>query len=406
MLTGKHLLHSCAALTLAALSNSVFATPSQQIVVAPQCLIQAANLSPKVIANHKDFSLIEVNAADIEKLSDSKHQTKKPCGGFINVTSDWQKFQASPLAVKNNTSFLSTYSVMRSKSLRPEKTYSIRFEKEANQLIGQLNPTLMWDNLTTFSSNKDRYADSDNGVAAAKWIAAQIEAAATAAGRHDVSIQFVKTNGYKQPSVVAKLGNGNEAGVVIGAHMDTTDSYSGNKPGADDDGSGSMTVMESARTVITSGMQFKKPIYFVWYSAEEEGLLGSRAVVADFQKKKIPVEAVMHFDMTGFAYKNQPTIWIIDDYVDDGLTTFLEKIITTYTHRPVEYTRCGYACSDHASWTMGGYKAVIPAESRFEDTNPVMHSSRDTIDRLSITHMTDYAKIATAFAVELAEPSV
>jgi leucyl aminopeptidase len=113
----------------------------------------------------------------------------------------------------------------------------------------------------------------------------------------------------------------------------------------------------------------------------------------------------MHFDMTGYAYRNEPTIWLMKDNVDSALTNFTAKLITTYTKKPVKYTRCGYACSDHASWYEQGYATVLPAESRFEDTNPVMHSSQDTIDKLSITHMTDYAKIATAFVVELAEPS-
>jgi leucyl aminopeptidase len=33
-----------------------------------------------------------------------------------------------------------------------------------------------------------------------------------------------------------------------------------------------------------------------------------------------------------------------------------------------------------------------------------MHSSADTIEKLSLKHMTDYAKLAVAFATELAEP--
>lgn len=58
-----------------------------------------------------------------------------------------------------------------------------------------------------------------------------------------------------------------------------------------------MTVMESARTIIGSGTTFKHPVYFIWYSAEELGLLGSQQVVARFQEENIPVAAVMHFDM-------------------------------------------------------------------------------------------------------------
>ena len=142
----------------------------------------------------------------------------------------------------------------------------------------------------------------------------------------------------------------------------------------------------------------------MWYSAEEEGLIGSQQVVSVFKKQRIPVEAVIHFDMTGYAKNNDPTLWLIKDYVDANLTNYLEQLITTYVKQPVQYTRCGYACSDHASWTQEGYAAAMPFEASFGNDNPYIHTSNDTIDHLSVTHMTDFAKLGVAFAVELAQP--
>jgi leucyl aminopeptidase len=82
----------------------------------------------------------------------------------------------------------------------------------------------------------------------------------------------------------------------------------------------------------------------------------------------------------------------------------MATLIKTYIKRPVRYTACGYACSDHASWTLNGYKAVLPAEAAMEKTNPYIHSPQDKPELLSLEHMTDYAKLAIATAVELAEP--
>src|SRR5262249_37754543 len=98
---------------------------------------------------------------------------------------------------------------------------------------------------------------------------------------------------YVQPSVVAKLGNSDEPGIVVGGHMDTLSSTFELKPGADDDGSGTTTVMGVARTILNSGMKFNKPIYFIWYAAEEAGLVGSGYVVKYFKKNNIPVDAVI-----------------------------------------------------------------------------------------------------------------
>jgi len=396
----------CAAtVALFTLSPAAYAA-RDNVITVPSCLLTASGAHGELLAFNEGLMLVKVDEEAMEALNDTKHKTKTPCGGFRNVTADWQQYQHNSLVKKNNTAFLNKYTHSAKKSHLANKTYSIRYQKQANELISQINPGLMWDSLKKFSSSKDRHSNSDEGVAAASWIKSQIEGMAKSAGRTDVTVTFIKTTGYKQPSVVAKLGTSNEAGVVIGAHMDTTSGRFERKPGADDDGSGSMTVMESARTIIASGVKFKKPVYFIWYAAEEAGLVGSQDVVAEFTEKKISVDAVMHFDMTGYAYRKESTIWLIDDNVDSGLTKFLEKIVTTYTNQPVAYTRCGYACSDHASWSEAGYTAAMPAESRYEDTNPTLHSSRDTIDNLDKNHMTDYAKIATAFAVELAEPVI
>ena len=377
---------------------------TKHLLVAPACLIQSTQLAPSILAKQGSLLLISADDKSIKILSEAKHRAPTPCGGFFDVTDSWHAYQQIN-AHQSSAAFLAEFSAAPVKSHLVPTKYAIRYEKQVNELIGQLNPPLMWDKLTTFSSARDRYADSDDGIAAAKWIGEQISDIAKAAGRDDVTVSFINTKDYLQPSVVVKVGNSSAAGVVVGAHLDTPESEGSNMPGADDDGSGSMTVLESARTVISSGMQFKKPIYYIWYAAEEEGMKGSQGVVADFKKKKIKVDGVLHFDMTGFAYKNTPDIWVFDDNVDKGLSTFLATIITTYTQQPVKHSRCGYACSDHASWNQAGYKAVLPGESRFEDTNQAMHTSRDTMDKLSLKHMTDYAKIATAFTVEMAEPA-
>jgi leucyl aminopeptidase len=178
----------------------------------------------------------------------------------------------------------------------------------------------------------------------------------------------------------------------------------GREPGGDDDGSGTVTNLGIARTILSSGMQFKKPIYFIWYAAEEKGLVGSRYVVTDFVNKKISVDAVLQLDMTGYANSNDPTIWLITDNINNDLTDYLETLVKTYVNQPVGRTRCGYACSDHASWNKRGFTAAFPFEAAFGKDDPYIHTANDVMDVLSLSHITDFAKLGTAFAVELAEP--
>lgn len=382
-------------------------TEAEYILVAPQCLLEKMHGEFQTLSSAQSLSLISVNAKNLDQLIEVRNQQKTLCGGFMDVSRAWNQRKLRQVSTAADAAtFLSGYvKTMRPSHLSRNANYSIRHEAQVQQLLKSINPQNMLDDLTMLTNFQDRYANSDHGVKAAEWIKSQMETMVTQSGRDDISIYTIATGTrYKQPSVIAKVGNSFGPGIVISAHMDTLSGSMSKKPGADDDGSGSVTVLETARSLISSGMRFTKPVYFIWYAAEEEGLVGSDYVVNEFKKNNIPVEAVLHYDLTGYAYRNEPTMWLIDDYVNKDLSDFLGKLIETYVKQPVKHTRCGYACSDHATWTQNGYAAAIPAETAYENTNPNIHSSRDTMDHLSISHMTDYLKLGTAFAVEMAEP--
>ena len=285
--------------------------------------------------------------------------------------------------------------------------YRIAYSNEVHELMNTMNPQSMWNNLTVLSHFPDRYSNSDNGTKTMDWVKQQIEEMIKITGRNDITFYSIPTGKkYKQSSLVVKIGKSELAGVVIGAHLDTLSSQ---KPGADDDGSGTVTLLELARSICVSGMEFKKPIYLIWYAAEEEdplekneGLLGSKYVVKYFTKNHIPVAAVLQLDMTGYLYQNDPAIWLNDDYVNKKLNNYLEKLIIFYVNTPVKHSLCGTPCSDHYRWFVKGYPTVFPFEAAAE--NPYMHTENDTIDKLSLTHMTDFLKLTIAFTVELAEP--
>lgn len=375
-------------------------------VVAPNCLLNDASIAKQTLAKTNQLRLIKTDENGINRLIDAKNKLRGKCGGFMDVTQAYSNRAKSGLHSEQR--FLDSYENTKRSSLKDtdSSSYQIKYSSKVNQLLNTLNPQNMWDDLTKLTSFENRYSKDDNGAKAAAWIKSQVETMAQNAGRDDVTVSYVATgSNYKQPSVVAKFGDSTEPGIVIGGHMDTLGGFWGNRmPGADDDGSGSVTVLEVARVLLNSGQHFKKPIYFVWYAAEEMGLVGSQYVVADFKKNNIPVDAVAQFDMTGYRYHNEPTMWLMDDYVNKDLTAFTETLINTYVKQPVKHSRCGYACSDHASWTQGGFKSVMPFESEMNRDNPDIHSSRDTMDNLSLDHMTSYAKLGVAFAVELAEP--
>jgi leucyl aminopeptidase len=67
-------------------------------------------------------------------------------------------------------------------------------------------------------------------------------------------------------------------------------------------------------------------------------------------------------------------------------------------------TACGYACSDHASWTKVGAPSAFTIESTFADSNHNIHSANDKIDyspEFSFEHMAQFSRLAISLAVEL-----
>lgn len=67
----------------------------------------------------------------------------------------------------------------------------------------------------------------------------------------------------------------------------------GRSPGADDDGSGTVTILEIFRALVNTGFRPQRPVEFHWYSAEEAGLLGSQAIAQNYEKKGVDVLAMI-----------------------------------------------------------------------------------------------------------------
>jgi len=392
------------------MAGNLYASDIPRVILAPPCLLKNMSNEYQLLSSKNGLSLIQIENKNVVKLIAAKHQQITPCGGFKDVTSEWNKDSKRNLQSNlsdRSSRFLSAQlaqkTVMQTQKAEP---YQIKYIDQTKPVVAKINPESIWLDLTTLSDFHNRNAQSDYGVEAVNWVKNQLTQAAS--DRKDVTFTFVPTEDYKQSSLVMKIGESNEPGIVIGAHIDTTtlwDPSSDNRePGADDDGSGSVTILQAAKVLLSSHLTFKKPIYFIWYAAEEEGLIGSQEVVRKFRKDNIPVSEVIQFDMTGYTYHNEKTLWLLDDHTNKELTSYLEKLITTYVNKEVKHTRCGYGCSDHASWNDYGFTVSMATETSFSHMNKAIHGSADTMDKLSQEHITDFAKLAAAFAVELAEP--
>lgn len=286
---------------------------------------------------------------------------------------------------------------------------------EVFPLLANLSKGELQTHLEKLTSFHTRYYKSEHGRKSANWLLGQVKKTVGQAGGfgHGITVKPFK-HPWGQNSIVTRIPGKTNRTIVVGAHQDSINLFLPSilsAPGADDDGSGTVTILEALRVLLQSEAvlagEAPNTIEFHWYSAEEGGLLGSQAIFSTYEKAGNDVRAMLQQDMTGFVQRTLDageveSVGVIVDYVDPGLTAFIKKVITAYCDIPFIETKCGYACSDHASASKAGYPSAFVIESAFDRSDDHIHTSDDLIKYLSFDHMLQHARLTLAFVYELA----
>jgi Zn-dependent M28 family amino/carboxypeptidase len=110
----------------------------------------------------------------------------------------------------------------------------------------------------------------------------------------------VKVDGFinedvQTNNVIAETPGGRaDRTVVVGGHLDSV--YTG--PGINDDGSGVSMMLETAEQMHALGITPRNKVRFIFFSGEEQGLLGSDYYVSQLTKKQLQdISAMLDFDM-------------------------------------------------------------------------------------------------------------
>src|SRR5216684_93154 len=181
--------------------------------------------------------------------------------------------------------------------------------------------------------------------------------------------------------------------VLLGAHLDSW----GLGTGTTDNGTGSMVVLEAARTLAKLNLKPKRTIRFVLFSGEEEGLVGSKMYVDAHKNELEKISGVLVHDTgTGRVL----TLGLHDNYQDREI---VDKVLTPLRAlKLLEPSMLRLFGTDHASFNDVGVPGfwVIQDGAEYSKTH---HSQSDTFDKAWKDDLNEGAQVLAAWAYNTAQ---
>jgi hypothetical protein len=174
--------------------------------------------------------------------------------------------------------------------------------------------------------------------------------------------------------------------VVVGGHYDhlglgerdsMTPSQVGQvHHGADDNASGTASVMELARLAANDNRPWKRSALFMAFAAEEIGLLGSAHFVNNPTVPIGSITAMINLDMIGRITNNR--VFVGGVGTSPNYRTALEQL-NAGSGLQLDYSDSGYGSSDHTSFN----SKKIPVLFFFSGLHTDYHKPSDTYDKIN-----------------------
>jgi hypothetical protein len=184
--------------------------------------------------------------------------------------------------------------------------------------------------------------------------------------------------------------------IIIGAHLDSWDYGTG----AQDNGTGSVMVMEAARAIAAMGQAPRRSIRFALWGGEEQGLLGSAAYVRAHASELAKCIAVLNTD-NGAGH---PKGWKVEGRAD--LQAAMKEISQTLLaglgggglSQETTFD------TDHGHFMIEGIPA-LDLWVEMEGYGKVHHKASDTIDKVDAHNLAVDTAIVAVTAYVIAERS-
>jgi Zn-dependent M28 family amino/carboxypeptidase len=200
---------------------------------------------------------------------------------------------------------------------------------------------------------------------------------------------------FQQYNTLAEIPGSDKANefVMIGAHLDSWHMGAG----ATDNGAGSVIMMEAMRILQALDVQPRRTIRIALWSGEEQGLLGSRAWVANNEGLHDNISAYLNVDNGTGRLRG---IW---NQSNDQATGVFEQILWPFRDLGVVAVRDGdTGGTDHLAFDAAGIPGFNFIQDPIEYGINTHHTELDTFDHLVIEDLMQAAVVVASTAYHLA----
>ncbi len=181
--------------------------------------------------------------------------------------------------------------------------------------------------------------------------------------------------------------------VILGAHLDSWDLGTGTT----DNGTGSMVVLEAARTLQKLGLKPQRTIRFILFSGEEQRLNGSRTYVEAHKAELGKISAVLVHDVgTGRVL----SLGLQGNYQDREM---MDRIVAPLREVGLlELSLRSIRATDHASFNDAGVPGFFCIQDPAEYSK-THHSQSDTFDKVWKDDLVQGAEVLAVWGYNVAQ---
>jgi len=211
-----------------------------------------------------------------------------------------------------------------------------------------------------------------------------------------LDVEYHQWGGVTYPNVIGEIpGITNPDDIfIIGSHIDDFQ-YT---PGADDNASGSVATLLAAD--ILSHYQWGCTLRFAFWTAEEQGFLGSNAYTKRAHDAGENILGYLNLDM--LAWNTIGSDPVINLFYEPSVPASLPlaqlyaDVVSAYNLDLDPILGTGEYASDHVSFWRYGFTSILAIEDYLGDFNPHLHEPGDTPAHTDPAYFTNFVKASIA----------